>query len=360
MPTDDAVTQAAARVAQRWRAIDPLLPAPDPGARPHCGAPLAVVGDGGLVAAGRCDHWTGEPGSLDLSWGAARRFQLFPVVGGPVVGGPVVGGPDVAAGLDRLLTAWRDHLAAVPGADDADTAAVLDWPSRDTGGIRVLLRHGLDPLEVIAARPTPARPPVKPKSVIQNGGVLRLDDGTLIRRAGLADLDTVTRLGIEVIRFDSHFGSVNERPSTPTALRGELADTMLAGPVLGESVLGESVLGESAAEESAPWVWLAERDGNAVAMLAAQRPAAAAWIAPMTALAPAAYLELMYVDPGERGGGLGSALVDEFHREAQAAGVAVTLLHYEQLNPLSMPFWSRHGYRPLWTTWEVSPGRGVR
>jgi GNAT superfamily N-acetyltransferase len=334
MPTDDAVTQAAAApVARRWRAIDPLLPAPDPGSRPHCGAPLAVAGDGALIAAGRCAHWTGEPGSLDLSWGAARRFQLFPVVAGPVAGG-----------LDQLLAAWRDHLAAVPGAGDADTAAVLDWPSRDVDGIHVLLRHGLDPLEVIAARPAPARPPGQAQSVTQNGGALRLDDRTLIRRAGLADLDTVARLGIEVIRFDSLFGSVNERPGTLTALRGELA-TLLTGPVLGGS---------------APWVWLAERDGHAVAMLAAQRPEAAAWIAPMTALAPAAYLELMFVDPGERGGGLGGALVDEFHREAQAAGVAVILLHYEQLNPLSMPFWSRQGYRPLWTTWEVSPGRGVR
>jgi GNAT superfamily N-acetyltransferase len=355
MPTDDALTQAAAQLARRWRALDPLLPAPDPASRPHCGAPLAVGGDGALIAAGRCGHWAGEPGSLDLSWGAARRFQLF----------PVVPGPEVASGLDRLLATWRDHLAVVPGTGDEDTAAVLDWPSRDVGGIATLLRHGLDPLEVIAARPTPARPPGSTQPVIPNGGVLRLDDRTLIRRAGLADLDTVARLGIEVIRFDALFGSVNERPGTLAALREELADTMLTGPVVGGSALGASALEGSALEGSAlegsaPWVWLAERDGQAVAMLAAQRPAAAAWIAPMTAVAPAAYLELMFVDPRERSAGLGRALVDEFHREAAAAGVAVTLLHYEQLNPLSMPFWSRHGYRPLWTTWEVSPGSGVR
>jgi len=336
MPTDDAVLAAiTVPVARRWRAIDPLLPAPEPGSKPHCGAPLAVSGDGALIAAGRCDHWAGEPGSLDLCWGAARRYQLS----------AAVAGPDVADGLDRLLTVWHDHLALVPEAGDADTAAVLDWPSRDTGGIATLLRHGLDPLEVIAARPAPSRPRPPARSVIPNGGVLHLDDRTLIRRAGPADLDTVARLGVEVIRFDSLFGSVNERPGTLTALRGELADTMLTGPVLAGA---------------APWVWLAERDGEAVAMLAAQRPAAASWIAPMTSLAPAAYLELMFVDPRERGAGVGGALVDEFHREAQLAGVAVTLLHYEQLNPLSMPFWSRHGYRPLWTTWEVSPGSGVR
>lgn len=43
-----------------------------------------------------------------------------------------------------------------------------------------------------------------------------------------------------------------------------------------------------------------------------------------------------------------------------AAGVPVILLHYEQLNPLSMPFWSRHGYRPLWTTWQASPASAMR
>ena len=35
--------------------------------------------------------------------------------------------------------------------------------------------------------------------------------------------------------------------------------------------------------------------------------------------------------------------------------MAVTLLHYEQVNPLSGPFWHQQGYRPLWTTWEARP-----
>jgi GNAT superfamily N-acetyltransferase len=80
----------------------------------------------------------------------------------------------------------------------------------------------------------------------------------------------------------------------------------------------------------------------------------------MVGLAPAAYLMLMFVHPGERGSGTGGRLAAEFHREADAAGVAVTLLHYEQLNPLSAPFWSRHGYRPLWTTWQATPANAFR
>ncbi len=320
------MTSLDTAVASRWRAIDPLLPPPAPRA-PHCGAPLVVAGHGGhggLVAAGRCEHWAGAPASLDLSWGAARRFQLS----------AAVADPDVAGALGRLLSQWRDHLAELPGTGDDDTAAVVTWPSRDVDGIAALLRHGLDPLEVIAARTAPRRagaPSAAP--VLPAGGGLR------IRRAGPDDADAVARLGIEIIRFDSRFGTVHERADTLDALRREAAG-LVAGP--------------------APWTWLAEREGEAVAMLAAQRPTAAGWIAPMVGLAPAAYLMLMFVRPAERGSGVGAALAGQFHREADAAGVAVTLLHYEQLNPLSAPFWNRQGYRPLWTTWQATPARAVR
>lgn len=45
---------------------------------------------------------------------------------------------------------------------------------------------------------------------------------------------------------------------------------------------------------------------------------------------------------------------------ARRGRVAVTLLHHGQLNPLSAPFWSRMGYRPLWTNWEIRPARALR
>ena len=133
-----------------------------------------------------------------------------------------------------------------------------------------MLRHGLAPMDVIAARPT-GRYPVGPTEAPQRG--LR------IRRAGSADIDAVVRLGVEVIRFDAHFGGVTERPGTAAAMRREAAG-LLAGPE--------------------PWTWLAERDGTAIGLLAAQRPEAASWIAPMVRAAPAAYLMLMFVLPGER------------------------------------------------------------
>jgi hypothetical protein len=120
-----------ARVVRRLQAMDPLLPVPDT-QPPGCGAELVVAGTGGQPAAtGTCEHWVGQPGSLDLTWGAARRFQLT----------VRLAGPDVAPALDQLLSLWRDHLAELPGADGADTAALVTRPSRDIGGASTLLRR---------------------------------------------------------------------------------------------------------------------------------------------------------------------------------------------------------------------------
>jgi GNAT superfamily N-acetyltransferase len=107
-------------------------------------------------------------------------------------------------------------------------------------------------------------------------------------------------------------------------------------------------------------MWLAERDGDAIGLLAAQRPELAGWIAPLVRESPVAYLMLMFVAPGARAGGIGAELVARLHGDIAAAGVPVTLLHYEQVNPLSAPFWSQQGYRPLWITWEARPARAIR
>ena len=139
--TGDTASGLSRRAARRLAAIDPLLAGPPVPA--GCGAELAVTGpDGSAAALGTCEHWAGEPESLELTWGAARRFQLT----------PQIAGPDVAAPLDELLTRWRGHLDAVPEAAEEDTAVVLTWPTRDADGPRTLLRHGLAPRAVIAAR----------------------------------------------------------------------------------------------------------------------------------------------------------------------------------------------------------------
>ena len=307
------------RAGQRWLAVDPLLPAP--AITRGCGAGLVVPGPGGEpAAAGRCEHWQGTPGELEPAFGAAARFQLTVQVAAPEAG------PDT---LDGLLSAWRDHLSGVPEAAAADSAAIIAWPSRDITGPVSLLRRGFTSRTVIAARPAG-----RPGRAAPAAG---RDTGIRVRRAGRADLGTVTRLGMEVIRFDAHFGTLTERPDTAEALRRDAA-AALAAPD--------------------PWIWLAERGGAPAGLLYARRPEQARWLAPMVRLAPAGYVEFMYVEPAERGRGAGPALVERLHREAR--DVAVMLLHYEQLNPLSGPFWHRMGYRPLWTIWEARPARTIR
>jgi len=294
-----------------------------------------------------------------------------------------VAGPDVAAALDQLLSLWRDHLAAVPGAGDEETAAIVDWPSRDIHGVVALQRHGFAPLEVIAARKTGRHPAsarsatpqeTRPHGVAAGKGVAAGQglaagtsrDSVLIRRAGPADIDAVTRLGMEVVRFDSHLIGVPERPDTMAVLRREVASWLGAPPGSEPDKPAGSEPGEPTGTEPGKpagpqsWTWLAECDGTAVGMLYAQRPESSSWIAPMVRLTPATYLMLMFVQSSERGSGVGAAMVGRLHREIADTGVAVTLLHYAQVNPLSVPFWSQQGYRPLWTIWEAKPATAIR
>ncbi len=317
----DGADNLTAEVASRWRAVDALLPEP-PGPEPGCGAELRVTDPSGrLIADSSCAHWQAEAGSLDLTWGAALQFGLT----------ARVAGPDPGSALDQLLTLWRGHLADVPGTDGADTTAVLTWPSRDVCGVQALLQHGFAPLVVIAARRTGGHQ--EERTADLSG------QGVLLRRAGPGDIDAVVSLGFDVIAFDAQVSSVTVRPDTATALRRDCA-ALLAEP--------------------RPWAWLAERDGDPVGMLIAEPPAAAAWIAPLVAAAPVAYVLLAGVQPGERGRGVGAALTAQLHHDAAEAGVPVTILHYAQVNPLSVPFWSQQGYRPLWTVWEARPASAAR
>ena len=228
-------------------------------------------------------------------------------------------------------------MAVQPGVDEEDTAAVVSWPSRDVEGIIALLHHGLQPLAVVAVR---SGPPGFRLTNEPANGVPELPPGLQIRRAGPPDLDTVVRLEHLVVRYDAHFGEVVDRPWTADALRSRSQDRAGRGRALG----------------------LAGRAGRPGGRRAARRArrADAGWIAPLTRPDPVAYNLLTGVSATERGAGVGAALTARFHTEAQAAGVAVNLLHYTQVNPRSVPFWSQQGYRPLWTIWEAHPASSLR
>ncbi|HEV7655620.1 MAG TPA: GNAT family N-acetyltransferase [Mycobacteriales bacterium] len=293
-----------AGVAERWRALDPLLPGPSLPA----GAPgLAVPG-----AVGAPRQLSPQPGSALPMWFAAHRFSLR----------PLVAGPDVAGALDRLLAEWSTQVRADPRAADEDSAAYVYVPSRDTETFHPLLSHGLVPYVVVAAR-TVARP---------------VTAGATIRRAGPGDLAALSELALAQARSELEFGSAIDRPDVAERLRAELAEQL---------------------DTPDPWVWLAEIDGRVVGALSAERPDANDWLAPFTDLRPIGYVRMARIEPAARGAGVGAALTAAAHHAFDDAGIACTLLHYSLLNPRSGPFWHRMGYRPLWTAWKATPAAAL-
>jgi GNAT superfamily N-acetyltransferase len=315
----DVVDDINKAAAKRWRHLDPLLP--EPSDLPEgCMAPLLALGDNSRPSGlGVCRHQHVAADTLAQTWGTATKFVLS----------MRLRGPDVAAAADDLLTQWRDHLSAQPEAKADDTAAIVNWPARDVTGVLALLRHGLQPLTVIAVRPK-ARP--------ANVGTAP-PEGLVIRPATADDLDAVAELELGVVRYDAHFGGSIPRPATEALVRAETQAALAKRP---------------------GWTWLAEQDGQPVALTVVEPPAAATWIAGMTRTGPTAYLQSMFVRPDERSGGIGTALVRHVHGELDARGIDLTLLHYSQVNPLSAPFWHRMGYRPLWSTWEARPAATLR
>ena len=312
----DAVDDVNRVVGRRWQGFDRMLPGravlPE-----GCAAPLVAAGTNGRPAGlGICRHEHVPADTLNQTWGAAGRFSLS----------LRLREPDTSAALDDLLGQWHDHLAGLPEAGAQDTAAMISWPSRDVSGVNALLRHGMQAMTVIAVRPA---------GQAADGGQRDL----VIREAGPADLDTVAEFEMGVIRYDAQFGSAILRPATEALVRAETQAALARRPA---------------------WAWLAERDGQPVGLVHVQPPELSGWIAGMTRPGVTAYLQTMFVRPGERGGGVGAALVRHAHGVLDARGVQATLLHYAQVNPLSAPFWSRMGYRPLWTGWEVRPAASLR
>jgi GNAT superfamily N-acetyltransferase len=320
----DAVEEINRAVGRRWQGLDRFLPSraelPD-----GCAAPFVTSGGNGRPAGlAVCRHECVPAATLNQTWGMAARFSLI----------VRLREADTDAALDDLLGQWRGHLAGLPEAGAGDTAAMISWPSRDVTGVNALLRHGLQALTVIAVRsgPAVAGPETGP-------AVAGSAPGLVIREAAPADLNVVTEFEMGVIRYDALFGSAVVRPATEALVRAETQAALAARPV---------------------WAWLAERNGQPVGLVHVQPPGRSGWIAGMARGGTTAYLQTMFVRPGERGTGIGAALVRHAHAVLDARGVQTALLHYAQMNPLSAPFWNRMGYRPLWTGWEVRPATALR
>ena len=248
---------------RRFAALDPVLPeapAPPPGE-------LLVVGagsGGGGDAAGVVTGHSWPAGSGPLLWSAAHVTELHPVLG-------VAG----AVGADALIGAWRAGFG--PRLLDPDSAAVVTWPSRDVVATRVFLDRGLQPLAVLAVRsraplpPPPARP------------------GLTVRRAGPDDLAPCLRLALEELVYSSQVGGSVVRADAREIKRVALRDR-----------LGR---GEPA--------WLAERSGLPVGLLECGEAEAApgTWLGGLLPAGRWGYVNCASVTAGERGGGVGAALL---------------------------------------------------
>jgi GNAT superfamily N-acetyltransferase len=320
----DEITGINEAVRERWRSIDPLLP--DPGDLPAgCPAsPLVAKGkDGRPAGLAACRHQHVPADSLAQTWDAATKFTLT----------MRLREADTQAAADDLLTQWRAHLADLPITEAPqaphDTSAVVTWPSRDvSGGLLALMRHGLQPISVIAVRPS-GRP------VPEHGQTPDL----VIRQATSADQDAVTELELGVIHYDAHFGAAIPRPATRALVEANTRKNL---------------------EQRPDWTWLATHRGRPVGLAVVEPPHQAAWIAGMARPGRTVYLSSMFIGPGERGSGTGAKLITHVHRALDERGIDLTLLHYATLNPLSGPFWHRMGYRPLWSTWEAIPASTLR
>jgi GNAT superfamily N-acetyltransferase len=304
MDTDAIAAEHAARLA----AVDPLLPA-----MPALDGELLTASAGRSHAVGAPGFTRRVPEEAEALWHTLVEHHLA----------IRVAGPDPDAALDALLDRWETHLAFEVKPGDTDTTAIVLRPSRDTVGTRTLLRRGFTPVRVTAVRPADrlgAGPGPTP--------------GVCVRPAGTQDLDTVTELELELLRFDAQFGIVNERVGME-----ELVASMMRASLVGRE----------------PTLWIAEVYGRALGMVNVQLPGATSWVRPYVTAANVGYLNALAVSEAARGTGVGTALAAHAHQVFDTAGADVVLLHHALTNPRSTPFWYAQGYRPLWTYWHRRP-----
>jgi GNAT superfamily N-acetyltransferase len=292
---------------RRLSRLDPLLPesAPLREAGPE-DILLEVPGGCGLARLIRAD-----PTTLDSTWHPAERHALI----------ARIGEDEPAAVMDTLLSRWSKTVRARAG--EAESAAVLTWPSRDLVLTPTFLAHGLAPRLVLAIRLSGRDSP----------------DGTaqvVVRRATEADVDAVVAMELALVRWNQMLGQMTERPNTAELIRAKYT------------------------ADGRPWSWLAEVDRTPIGYLSVLDPDHAPWVSGLSSAGNAAYLSELMVLPGRRGTGAGTALVRHVHRELDRAGFNATLLHYLGMNPVAGPFWHRCGYRPLHTNWEVRPASHLR
>lgn len=241
-------------------------------------------------------------------------------------------GPDVAGAVAALVDVWTSRARAAAGAaPPAERGLVVAWPSRDVAAVAALADRGLRPRVHLAARPDTRPLP----------GAPAVPAGVVLRDATAADVDAVVAHQLAELAYDAHVGAARVRPGA----RATLAPQVAAAVARDDS----TVLVAQAPDGSADGV---------LGVVAVEPPRLSGAVAGAVVGGPVAYVVLLHVADEARGAGLGTALVDAALarvRDEHGPGTVV-LLHHGVLNPLSAPFWARHGFRPVLTTWELPVG----
>lgn len=252
-------------------------------------------------------------------WGALRRHTLD----------ARIAGDDPRAAFGGLLDAWLARIAETATPGDAETSVQIAVPSRDTAIIKPLMERGFAPSGVQAVRLLPrgaAGPaPSLPVSL----------DGAVVRLARIDDAPALGLLDDALLRLEDQYGGVVARPGAAQMFAEAYVERLGRAP---------------------DTTWVLERAGRITGFVHVMpHDGSPEPDAPALALDGGQDLVVMYLDPSERGAGLGAAFAGLAHSILDAAGTPYIMLSYAAANPRSGPFWMRMGYRPLVTVWQRRP-----
>lgn len=253
-------------------------------------------------------------------WGACRTAELQLLWGGD------------ASAVDELLERWISESAPQLGEPgDWESSLQLKVPSRDSELVQPLLARGFAPVGISGIR---VERPGSGKS--GHDSLAALTAASLeLRPATIEDAPLLAEMDAELLQHDTQHGSVSFRAGAADTLRTGIEERLALDP---------------------DWSWVILQDGAAVGYVSVETNRER-HLSQCASGGKVAYIQAMYLRTSARGGGLGEAVVDVIHDRLSAAGFSRILLSYAALNPRSGPFWTRMGYRPLWTNWQRRPAR---
>ncbi|GAB3804640.1 GNAT family N-acetyltransferase [Humibacter antri] len=259
-----------------------------------------------------------EPNAV---WGTLRRHTADVRLAGD--------GVDRVRAFDTVLDEWLRRIAEVEEPGDAEASAKLVVPTRDAELANSLFARGFAPTQIRAVR-------LLPRGVVRRPLALPIEvGGAVVRIATLHDADRLGELDARLLALDAQFATVVERPGAAATFAQAYRERLVRAPNT---------------------TWVLERDdvvtGFVHVMPDDESPEPDE---PRLVVTGGHNLVVMYLDPGERGSGIGAQLVDVAHRALDACGSPYTMLSYAVANPRSGPFWSRVGYRPAVTEWQRRP-----